>query len=359
MQTVAQILFGQAFVMQKHQSTIKEIAAALNVSISTVSRALQNDPRIGLRTTSRVQEMAKAMHYTPNQAAVLLRKGRTMTIGLMLPWLREEFFSLAITGIEDVLIANGYHAIISQSRDQMEREKTGIKSFIGSRVDGVIASISADTCDYQHFESLHEAGIPIVFFDRVPQQMTCHQVRSDVISGVEQALCYLSEKGIRKIALLNGPATLGITKERLEGFQLAAQALHLPVRLDYIKNSNLTSEDTKQKASELVNMNDRPEAIFTFNDYVALDAMQKCRQMGLSINKDIYFVSFANLSVMDYMEHVPIASVEQFPYEMGERAAQMLLNILHDDLETAEWKQEIIPTRLVLHETLSEIKTVK
>ncbi len=337
--------------MQKHQSTIKEIAAALSVSISTVSRALQNDPRIGLRTTLRVQEMAKAMHYTPNQAAVLLRKGRTMTIGVMLPWLKEEFFSSAITGIEDVITAGGYHAMISQSRDQIEREITGIQSFINSRVDGVIASISAETTDYSHFEMLNDAGIPVVFFDRIPDQFPCHQVRSNVISGVEKALHYLSEQGIQKIALLNGPATLGIAKERLEGFQMAANALNLSVRQDYIKYSNLSSEDNRQKTAELITMDDAPEAIFAFNDYVALDAMQKCRQMGLILNKDIHFVSFANLSIMDYMEHYPMASVEQFPYEMGERAAQMLLNILHEDTENASWEELVVPTRLVLHGT--------
>ena len=198
--------------MQKTQVTIKHIAQSLNISISTVSRALQNHPRIGLRTKEKVFEMAQRLNYVPNPAAILLKKNKTYTIGVVLPHLQEEFFSQAITAIEDVISAENYNVVVSQSRDKLERENRAIKSFISSRVDGVIASISAETTQYYQFRELEKYGIPIVFFDRAPKDVAVNKVRGNIADAAFEVIDFLAKKGIKKVFV----STPGFTSDCLE-----------------------------------------------------------------------------------------------------------------------------------------------
>jgi DNA-binding LacI/PurR family transcriptional regulator len=335
--------------MQKHQTTIKEIAEELHVSISTVSRALQGDTRIGLRTRQRVNELAKTLHYTPNPAALLLKKGKTSTIGVILPYLKEEFFSMAITGIEDIISEKGYNVVVSQSRDCYEREIKAIKSFINSRVDGVIISLSVETENYDHFKELEEYGIPVVFFDRTPINFPAHTVKCNVIQGAHQVINYLISKGITKIALLNASENLGVSQERLEGYLSAIRENGLEIIPNYIKFSNLSKEDTSVKMLELLALDEKPQAILAFNDYVALNAMQICKQQGFIPNKDVYFVSFANLPICTYMENPPIASVEQFAYNMGEKAAQILVEVMDSVENILPFSEVILNTKIHIH----------
>jgi len=335
--------------MQKTQVTIKHIAQALNISISTVSRALQNHPRIGLRTKEKVFEMAQKLNYVPNPAAILLKKNKTYTIGVVLPHLQEEFFSQAITAIEDVISAENYNVVVSQSRDKLERENRAIKSFISSRVDGVIASISAETTQYYQFRELEKYGIPIVFFDRAPKDVAVNKVRGNIADAAFEVIDFLAKKGIKKVAILNGPASLEISDERLLGYWGAMKKFNLPIIQNYIKSTDLSKDDTTKKMIELLNCEDLPEAVFCFNDYVALYAMQACKQKGLIPNKDIMFVSFANLPITTYLDNPPLASVEQFAYQMGEKAAQLLLKIIRAENEPLEPEDILVNTKLIVH----------
>ncbi|MBB6003912.1 LacI family DNA-binding transcriptional regulator [Arcicella rosea] len=337
-------------MMQKSQVTIKDIAQELGIAISTVSRALQNHPRIGLKTKEQVFEVAKRLNYVPNPAAILLRKNKTYTVGVVFPHLQEEFFSQAITGIEDVISAKGYNVVISQSRDKLERENRAIKSFISSRVDGVIASISAETTQYYSFKELENYGIPLVFFDRVPKDVAVNKVRGNIVEAAFEATSFLAKKGITKIAILNGPSNLEISNERLEGYWKALKSLNLPIIQQYIKSTDLTKEDTFKKMEELMALSERPQAVLCFNDYVALFAMQSCRQKGIVPNTDIHFVSFANLPITAYLDNPPMASVEQFAYKMGEQAALLLLKIIDaKQYKTLIPEEIIIDTELVIH----------
>lgn len=335
--------------MQKTQVTIKHIAQSLNISISTVSRALQNHPRIGLRTKEKVFEMAQRLNYVPNPAAILLKKNKTYTIGVVLPHLQEEFFSQAITAIEDVISAENYNVVVSQSRDKLERENRAIKSFISSRVDGVIASISAETTQYYQFRELEKYGIPIVFFDRAPKDVAVNKVRGNIADAAFEVIDFLANKGIKKVAILNGPASLEISDERLMGYWGAMKKFDLPIVQHYIKSTDLSKEDTTKKMLELLSCGDMPEAVFCFNDYVALYAMQACKHKGLIPNKDIMFVSFANLPITSYLDNPPLASVEQFAYQMGEKAAQLLLKIIHAEKEILDPEDIVVNTKLIIH----------
>lgn len=336
--------------MQRHQATIKEIAQELGISISTVSRALQNNPRIGLRTRERVWEVAKLMHYVPNPAAILLKKNKTSTIGVVLPYLQEEFFSMAITGIEDVALEKGYNVVVSQSRDKFEREEKALKSFLSSRVDGVIASVAAETNNYSHFKELENYGTPLVFFDRVPRNLEANKVRCSITQGAFEAVEFLINKGIKKIALLNGPSSMEVSDERLNGYLMAIKKFKLQTSPSYIKSTDLSKEDSIEKMLELLALKEPPQAILAFNDYLALYAMQVCKQNGIIPNKDILFVSFANLPMTFYLDNPPLASVEQFAYNMGIKSAELLISIIENpSTEMPPYQELILATKLVVH----------
>ncbi|MFN4085456.1 MAG: LacI family DNA-binding transcriptional regulator [Spirosomataceae bacterium] len=333
----------------KSQTTIKEIAQALQISISTVSRALQNNPRIGLKTRERVWEMAKKLHYIPNPAAMLLRKKQTMTIGVILPTLTEEFFSLAITGIEDVVMEKGYHVLVSQSRDSYEREKELVESFLRTRVDGVLVSVAGQTNHYAHFKKLEEYGIPTVFFDRVPRNLPAHKVRCNVEQGAKEAIQFLYDRGIRRIALLNGPSNLAVSDERLNGYLTALHNFNLFTSPRYIRSTNLSREDTWQQMEHFISLPEPPEAILCFNDYIALYAMQYGSHRGIRPNHDMAFISFANLPITQFMGNPPMASVEQFAYQMGSQAADLLCQCIDHPTPGNPYFEKIIETELVIH----------
>ena len=327
--------------------TMKEIAKQLGVSVTTVSRALQNHPRIGLRTREQVQALVRKLGYLPNATAISLKKRRTCNIGVVLPFLTEQFFSLALSGIEDATMEQGYSVLVVQSRNEFERERTAIASLVRHGVDGIIASVASQTHTYKHFDDAIQHGVPLVFFDRVIKRPTSSCVCSDVTTGAFEAVTFLIGRGLSRIALLNGPSTLQATDERLRGYVNALRENRIPVDIRYIKGVNLTREDTIRKTNELLNLADRPEAILAFHDYVGLDAMQVCRERGLRINEDISFVSFSNLSFCSYLEHPPLASIEQFPYEMGEAAAKLLLARLEQPAGMPR-QEVIIKSKLVV-----------
>ncbi|PSR53199.1 LacI family transcriptional regulator [Adhaeribacter arboris] len=332
--------------MANHTPTMKEIAKHLGVSVTTVSRALQNHPRIGLRTREQVHAWVQKIGYVPNSTAIYLKKKCTFNIGVVLPFLTEQFFSLAISGIEDTTMSHGYSVLVVQSRNNFERERTAITSLIKHGVDGIIVSVASETQTYLHLDEAQKHGVPVVLFDRVIKRAPNSCVYSDIVVGAYEAIAFLIARGLTRIALLNGPNTLQATEERLKGYVKALQEHQISINIHYIKSVNLTKEDTIRKTHELLNLPEVPQAILAFHDYVALDAMQVCKERGLHINKDISFVSFSNLSFCSYLDHPPIASIEQFPYEMGEKAAQILMNALSHP-ETATRQEVVIKSKLV------------
>ncbi len=308
--------------------TIKEIAKRLNVSVSTVSRALHDHPGIGLRTKTRVQELARELDYQPNQAAISFKQSKTYTIGVVLPNLKEEFFSEAINGIEEIATGHKYNVLISQSRDDIQREKQIISTMINNRVDGIIASLGANTTSYEHFTTLKKYGIPVVFFDRVPSLPDFNKVYANMNTGTREAIEFLIEKGHRRIGVLNGPEKMRSTHERIETYKQVLIKKRLKIDLGLVTSTDLTREGTHQAMQQLLSQRPRPTAILVINDYIALDAMQYARKQKLKIGKDICFVSYANLPITSYLETPPMASVEQYPFQQGAKAAEILMELI-------------------------------
>lgn len=343
--------------MKNQLPTIKEIAKQLNISISTVSRALHDHKSIGLRTKMRVKELAKQLQYEPNQTAIFFQQGKTFTIGVILPELSEAFFSAAISGIEDAAHKDNYTVLLGQSHDSVEKEKQLIETMKKHRVDGLLISISKNTSNYEHFEALQRYNIPIVFFDRIPKISNIHYVACNLVNGTVQAVNFLFKKGHRIIGMINGPEKLPATKERLDGYIQAMTKSRLKYDPSLVVNCDLTKEGVAAATEKLLIGKRRPTAIVAFNDYAALDAVQQAKKMKLKINKDVCFVSYANLPISNYTAHPPLASVEQFPYLQGQKATETLIELLQkktgDETEgnsNGTFYRIILESQLMLHE---------
>lgn len=339
--------------MAQKPATIKEIAKRLNVSVSTVSRALHNHPSIGLRTKTQVQKLAQELNYEPNQAAISFKQGKTFTIGVILPNLGEEFFSTAINGIEDIAIHNNYTVLIGQSHDTVEREKKLVDTMRRHRVDGLIVSLSKNTNSYEHFEQLENYSIPVVFFDRVPDLPTAYSVSCNLKNSSVQLVDWLVSRGHKYIGFIKGPDTMLPSQERLNGYLEGLKKNKVPVDTDYIVQTDLDKEKTLEAVKQLLVLKKRPTAIIAFNDYVALDAIKYTRSQGLKINQDIYFVSYANLPMTSYMDEPPLASVEQFPYEQAEKAAELLIQLINKQGAEITEKKVVMQSKVIVHEELN------
>jgi DNA-binding LacI/PurR family transcriptional regulator len=329
--------------MEQKPATIKEIAQRLNVSVSTVSRALHDHPSIGLRTKMQVQQLAEELHYEPNQAAISFKKGKSMTLGVILPNLGEEYFSIAINGIEDVATRNSYTVLIGQSHDDVAREEQIVDTMRRQRVDGLIVSLAKTTRSYEHFDQLKKYNIPVVFFDRVPDQPGFYSVSCNLENSSVELIDWLVSRGHKHIGFIKGPDTLVHSKQRLRGYNEGLKKHKLKPDNALVVSTDLTKTKTQDAVHKLLALKNRPTAVIAFNDYVALEAIKYCRDQGVKINKDIFFVSYANLPITSYLDDPPAASVEQFPYQQAEKAADILFRLID-----SKGKDETIPLKTVL-----------
>ena len=340
-----------AICMEKKVPTIKEIAKKLNISVSTVSRALHDHPSIGLRTKMQVQKLAAEMNYEPNQTAIQFKQGKTFTLGLILPNLGEEYFSSAVSGVEDTALKSNYNVLIGQSHDLLDREQQIVETMRKHRVDGVLVSISKQTNSIEHFEQLDKYNIPVVFFDRVPNVPNIHSVWCSLYYSTIEAVEFLFSKGHQSVGYIQGPLSLNIKNERLEGYYEAHKKNKIPVNESLIVTTDLSRESTERAMEKLLLLKNRPTAILAFNDNVALDTIQYAKKKKLKINKDISVVSYANWPIISYLDFPPVASVEQFPYEQGSRAAELLFKLLNSKSSEGALPFEniVLKSELIVH----------
>lgn len=343
--------------MGNEMPTIKEIAKRLKVSISTVSRALSDHPRIGLRTKTLVKELAKELGYEPNTQAISFKQKKTFVIGVILPYIREDFFSQAISGIEAAAIANEYTILFGQSFDNLEQEKLVVDIMRKHRVDGILISLSKTTQNYDHFLALSKYGIPVVFFDRVPNITNAHKVYCNLYKGTIDMISWLLGRGYKRIAMINGPEKLPASKERLNGYIEGISRKKLKVDMQLVENTDLSKESTCKATQKLLSLKKIPDAIISFNDYVHMDVVQFAYQQNLQINKDIAFVSYANLPITGYMAHPPLVSIEQYAYGQGEKAMEIMMQILSDKVKNIHkadvYYNEEVSATLVMNQSAS------
>lgn len=332
----------------KKAVTLKDIAERLNMSISTVSKALSNDPLISKPTKERVQEKAAEWNYVPNESARNFKLNKSFTIGLIIPDLLDQFYILAINGVEEIASEENYNLIISQSHENIDKEETIIDVMIKNRVDGVIIAITKNTIDMASFDKLKSVGIPVVCIAREPQNHSINYVCTNNKEAAFKATRQLIRKGHQRIAHLMGPKTLHVSQERLEGYKQALLQYKIAVDSDLIKEVDFTPAATTSALKELMMLEQPPTGIFAFKNYITLDAFNFLKKKYPEKVNTIDFVGFGNLPLLNYLDHKPLASVEESSFEMGQASAKLLFKLIKNDEPSNPEKIEI-PCKLIMH----------
>lgn len=338
-----------------HQVTIKDIARELEISPSTVSRALKGYETISLKTRQAVKELAEKLEYQPNPIALSLRHQRSNTIGVIIPEIVHFFFSTIISGIEDVAYKAGYNVIISQSNESYAREVSDTKALLRSRVDGLLVSLSRETKDFSHFQELQDRGVPIVFFDRICPQINTSRVIVDDKDGAMKGVEHLIATGCRRIAHLAGPPDLLISQNRMQGYKEALAKHGLPIDEELILVcEDGTVEQAFDRTKKLMNLKNPPDAIFANNDMSAMGAMKEIFSIGKRVPEDVSILGFSDWQLASLV-HPSLTSIHQPGFEMGQAAARLFIEQMESDDEGYEPKTEVLKTELVVRESTRKV----
>ncbi|SHJ34145.1 transcriptional regulator, LacI family [Hymenobacter daecheongensis DSM 21074] len=331
--------------MTIHRASISDLAAQLNLSVSTVSRALSNNSRISEATKQRVWELARQLHYQPNHLAAALRKGRSNTIGVVIPHIDGQFFALVVKGIETLANQAGFNVMICQSNENVAQEQKNIEALLNAQVDGILVSLSLSTHDFQHLEEVRRRGIPLVFFDRIMESEQVSAVVLDDYQGGYDAVCHLLEQGCQQIAHLGGPQHLNICKNRYQGYVNALRKYGQAVNPDLIHFSDLSMQDGRDGMAMLLKKVPHLDGVFACNDLALVGAMQMVKRQGLRIPQDVALAGFSN-ELFDSLTEPMLTSVDQRCEEMGRTAVELLLEMI------TAGKHPVTPRHVVLQPTL-------
>lgn len=330
----------------KPQITIKDIARALGVSPSTVSRALKDNPDISEETRRLVQDYAQAHHYQPNTLAVNLRASRSNTIGIIVPQLVHHFFSCVLSGIEQAAQATGFNILVAQSNESYEQEVKIVHNFLTARVCGVIASLAKGTAEYGHYEELLKSGIPVVFYDRICTGLNTERVVVDDYVGSFAAVEYMIQTGCKRIYFYGTSPHLEITKNRRNGYLDAMRKYRIPVTEQMMRLC-----DTREKAiaitPDILEQPDRPDGFFAINDETASGILYACKLVGVRVPDEVSICGFTDGAIAQNTDP-KLTSVEQRGEEVGRSAMSILIDKL-DGKEKAGNK--IVRTNLVVRGT--------
>ena len=333
--------------MKRHQVTIIDIARELNLSKSTVSRALTGHPSVNAATRQAVLEFAEKMDYQRNMLAISLITKKTNTIGIIVPEFHSSYFPKAIIGAQEVASKAGYNTVICQSNETYETEVANTKVMLANQVDGILVSITKETRNFDHLKIFQRKGIPIVFFNRVCDEMDVPKVIVDDYDGAFRAVNHLIERGRKRIAHLAGPFSLKISEKRLNGYTAALRKNNIEFDEELVISYDLNVDKVKIYVNHLLNMDNPPDAIFAVNDPTAIEAIQVIRKRGLNVPKDIAVVGFSNDFASGLIEPA-LTTVSQPVKEIGQTAAQLLIDQINRDV--ADWKTiiRVLKTELIV-----------
>ncbi|SNR85471.1 LacI family DNA-binding transcriptional regulator [Hymenobacter mucosus] len=335
--------------MRKRPVSLKTLAQALSVSMSTVSRALRNHPDISPELTRKVQLLAQELQYSPNPLAMGLLRSQTYTIGVIVPDLVTHFFASIISGIERVANEHGYHIVIRSSYESYQKEKECLADLLKLRVDGIIMCLAQETQEYAHFDALLDAEVPLVFFDRVCRATEVATVVVDNQEAARRITRHFFEGGYRRIAHIAGPASLNITQERIEGYQQALAACGLPFEESLLVHCDLSIASATAATQRLLALPNRPDAIFGVNDTTAFAAMKELKRQGLRIPQDVALVGFTDEFHATVVEPT-LTSVMHPTVEIGQEAALLFLEQARAATHPAP-RQTILTTQLVVRDS--------
>ena len=331
--------------------TLKDIARKLNMSISTVSKSLNSDSSISILTKERVQRLASEWGYVPNESARNFKLNKSLTIGVILPDLQDQFYVAAINGVEEVAEKEKYNIIMSQTHEDVVKEENIANVMIKHRVDGLIIAVTKNTVDLGFFEKFKSVGLPFICIIREPKNHSFNYVSIDNQEGGFKATAFLIKKGHKRIAHIMGPETLQISQLRLDGYKQALQKHNIALDEKLIKSVDFTKQQTEKAMLDLMKLKAPPTAIFTFKNYITLDAIGFLKKRYPVKLHSIDFTDFGNLSLFNYLDNKPVASIEENFYEVGKQAALLLFQMIHEEeLYQDEAPKNIeIPCKLIVH----------
>ncbi|WP_296634725.1 LacI family DNA-binding transcriptional regulator [Polaribacter sp.] len=332
---------------KKNKTTIKDIANVLNISTAAVSKALHNDSRISEKTKKAVRQVAENLNYQPNHLASALRSGKSKLIGVIVPKTNSNFFSSVIHNIEEGLNTEGYNIIITQSNESYKKECANIDALLFTQVDGIIASMANETVDLAHYEKIKAAGIPLITFDRGENDLNVDYIGIDDYNSSHIIVDHLVEQGCKRIAHIGGFKRTRIYNNRIRGYIDALKKHNLPLDEELLIESNLSKEDGRLKMQDLLNLEDRPDAVYVAGDYAALGVLELLKEQNISIPDDIALVGFGNEPFTD-MVSPKITSVNQHSYEIGRIAAKTFLEYKDQDQLNQTLKKNILEAELIV-----------
>ncbi len=335
--------------MAQHQITIKDIAKMLGISASTVSRALKDHPDISPKTKRMVQAFAEKMNYRPNALALNLRRSKTNTLGVIIPEIVHHFFSSVISGIEKVAYAAGYNVMICQSNEDYNREVIDSQALLDNRVDGILMSLSKTTLNFDHIRNLINHGVPVVFFDRAPEEIEADKVFIDDFVGAKIATHHLIATGCKNILHLAGPPHLLIGQRRRDGYIKALEENGIPYNPDFVIKCD-TRDDVFANAGKILQMANQIDGIFAVNDSTAIAAMQVLMKNDIQIPEHISVIGFGD-GPNATIAYPPLSTVEQKGTEIGKEAIQLLLNQIENKEDTYIPTTKIITPVLRIRES--------
>ena len=333
--------------------TLKDIAKVLKLSVATVSKAVRDSHEISDATKKLVNDYASQHNYRPNLMAQMLRHKNGRSIGVIIGAIPNSFFSDVLNGMESITHQKDYHIIITQSLESVEREKKNLKHLTWRAVDGLLVSLSAETQSVDHFKEVHESGIPIVFYDRVTDEIKTHQVVSDNIGGSYKGTMHLIKNGYTRIAHITSSKELSITTERLMGYEKALKEQGIPVNPEYIKYCKHGGKDLDEietAIDDLLKMKPRPDAVITASDRITIGAMAILKKKKISIPKQLALVGYSNFSAPEIF-NPELTTLSQPAFEIGRTAAELLIKLIESKRLPAKFEKRILSTELVVRES--------
>ena len=339
--------------------TIKDIAKALGISTSTVSRALRDSYEISPETKQMVLECAERLNYRPNPIALSLKERRSRSIGVVVCEIANSFFSQVINGIESIAYDRGYNVIISQTHESYDREVVDLQYLSSRSVDGLLISLSTETSDLSHLRALHEKGLPIVFFDRITEEINTHKVVIDNFKGAYDATTHLINNGYKNIAALAGSEFLSITAERLAGYKEALLANGLKINEDYIRHcfyGGMVFPEIEEVVNKLFTLKHRPDAIFTTSDSLTTGCLKTLSRRRIKVPDDIALVGFSNTDLAELI-NPPLTLIRQPAEEMGRAATELLLQLIESKRPIKDFEKRVLTPELQIRGSSVPVQT--
>lgn len=337
--------------------TIKDIARELGLSTSTVSRALSDSYEISAETKKAVLEYAEKINYRPNPIALSLKERKSKSIGVIIGEIANSFFSQIINGIESIANEKGYNVIISQSQDRFSLEESSLQYLTSRSIDGLLVSVSSETVITDTLKDIHKQGMPVVFFDRIIEDINTHKVIVNNFDGAYQATKHLIDCGYDKIGIICNTLKLSIARERLAGYEAALKdngRKVSPKWIRYCEHGGMIPEELEESMSDWI-QNDRPDAIFASSDKLTIGSLRILKKHKISIPDQIGLIGFSNGDLTDLLDP-PLSVVRQPAFEMGRTAMSRLLDLVEATQPIAQYQTQTLSTELIIRNSTRKVK---